>query len=316
MQTVRGGPPTALPTALTAAGRLLRLSHAPHKGRGWRKKWHVAVLACSTAVVPARLPACLPAGTCAQQCGAAAACNPLCVGAVRRLGPRRSPAVLQQQHLFSVYVHARPTLKDYKEPSIFAGRLIPDRAVGAAALAVCLQPPAHSARMLPSPLAASRQPPCCSQGAHACLTSLPCRRLPCSHRRSPSPARTRPRLQPSACWRQRCWTRATPGSSSLTMPQVGGQPGACWPPRGRAPLQRPLSALVWIGGFRRSPNSPCHVALRRLPSRSAAVPPHALLQPADERGAQPHRRLPPQGATRVACVLVWSSGDLHPVQGC
>lgn len=67
---------------------------------------------------------------CVQRCGRAAACNPLCLEALRQqLGPSRSTAVLQQQHLFSVYVHARPTLKDYKEPSAFAGRLIPDRAI-------------------------------------------------------------------------------------------------------------------------------------------------------------------------------------------
>ncbi|KAL4855995.1 hypothetical protein ACK3TF_003440 [Chlorella vulgaris] len=45
----------------------------------------------------------------------------------RRLGRGRSPAVLGQQHLFSLYVHARPTLKDYPEGSAFRGRLIPDR---------------------------------------------------------------------------------------------------------------------------------------------------------------------------------------------
>ncbi|KAL4433936.1 hypothetical protein ABPG75_000377 [Micractinium tetrahymenae] len=67
---------------------------------------------------------------CMQQCGRAAACNPLCLEALRQQqGSSRSTAVLQQQHLFSVYVHARPTLKDYKEPSVFAGRLIPDRAI-------------------------------------------------------------------------------------------------------------------------------------------------------------------------------------------
>ena len=41
----------------------------------------------------------------------------------------RSWPVLQQQHLFTVYVHARPTLKDYDEESVFGGRLIPDRIV-------------------------------------------------------------------------------------------------------------------------------------------------------------------------------------------
>lgn len=77
---------------------------------------------------PARLRA--AGDACVQRCGRAAACNPLCLEALRQqLGPSRSTAVLQQQHLFSVYVHARPTLKDYKEPSAFAGRLIPDRAV-------------------------------------------------------------------------------------------------------------------------------------------------------------------------------------------
>ncbi|EFN57293.1 hypothetical protein CHLNCDRAFT_143889 [Chlorella variabilis] len=76
------------------------------------------------------LKQCDAAGTCARQCGAAAACNPLCVDALRRrLGPGRSPSVLAQQHLFSVYVHARPTLKDYPEGLVFQGRLIPDRIV-------------------------------------------------------------------------------------------------------------------------------------------------------------------------------------------
>ena len=80
------------------------------------------------------------AGACVQQCGRAAACNPLCVDALqRRLGPDRSPAVLQQQHLFTVYVHARPTLKDYAEGTVFGGRLIPDRIVSLL-LPGCLPP--------------------------------------------------------------------------------------------------------------------------------------------------------------------------------
>ena len=65
-----------------------------------------------------------------RRCGAAAACNPLCVAAVQEeLSPKRSEAVLAQQHLFSVYVHARAAYKDYPEGSVFQGRLIPDRAV-------------------------------------------------------------------------------------------------------------------------------------------------------------------------------------------
>lgn len=77
------------------------------------------------------LKQCDDAGACVQQCGRAAACNPLCVDALRRRhGPGRSASVLQQQHLFSLYVHARPTLKDYKEPSVFEGRLIPERTTG------------------------------------------------------------------------------------------------------------------------------------------------------------------------------------------
>lgn len=81
------------------------------------------------------LPAVCRAGDCARRCGAAAACNPLCVAAVQdELSPKRSAAVLQQQHLFSVYVHARAAYKDYPEGSVFQGRLIPDRAVGAVVL--------------------------------------------------------------------------------------------------------------------------------------------------------------------------------------
>lgn len=70
------------------------------------------------------------AADCTRRCGAAAACNPLCVAAVQEeLSPARSAAVLQQQHLFSLYVHARAHFKDYPEDSVFQGRLIPDRAV-------------------------------------------------------------------------------------------------------------------------------------------------------------------------------------------
>lgn len=70
------------------------------------------------------------AGDCVRRCGAAAACNPLCVAAVQEeLSPKRSEAVLAQQHLFSVYVHARAAYKDYPEGSVFQGRLIPDRVV-------------------------------------------------------------------------------------------------------------------------------------------------------------------------------------------
>ncbi|PRW58041.1 Transcription initiation factor TFIID subunit 13 [Chlorella sorokiniana] len=75
------------------------------------------------------LQQCDASGDCVRRCGAEAACNPLCVAAVQEeLSPKRSTAVLQQQHLFSVYVHARPAYKDYPEGSVFQGRLIPDRA--------------------------------------------------------------------------------------------------------------------------------------------------------------------------------------------
>jgi hypothetical protein len=96
-----------------------------------------------------------------RRCGGAAACNPLCVDALQQqLGAGRSAAVLARQHLFSVYVHARPTLKDYPEGSIFHGRLIPDRAV-------------RAAFVQPSP----RAPACAAPAAAARLPS-PCR--PCS----------------------------------------------------------------------------------------------------------------------------------------
>lgn len=49
------------------------------------------------------------------------------------------------------------------------------------------------------------------------------------------------------------------------------------------------------------PHMPPFLPPPAAPSRSAAVPPHPLLQPADERGAQPHRRLPPQGGRGAGC---------------
>ena len=106
-------------------------------GRMSQPSWLAHFCSCMTSapcacIFTTCLPAVCRAGDCARRCGAAAACNPLCVATVQdELSPKRSAAVLQQQHLFSVYVHARAAYKDYPEGSVFQGRLIPDRAVRA-----------------------------------------------------------------------------------------------------------------------------------------------------------------------------------------
>eukprot|EP00887_Chlorella_sp_A99_P003649 scaffold7.g3649.t1 len=88
------------------------------------------------------LTQCDGSGKCQSRCGPTAACNPVCLAELRRRYGRargashngssgasasNSSNVVEQQSLFSVYVHAPPAFAGYANDSIFASRIIASR---------------------------------------------------------------------------------------------------------------------------------------------------------------------------------------------
>lgn len=84
-----------------------------------------------------------------------------------------------------MYVHARPTLKDYKEPSVFAGRLIPDRTVGPSPTLLQGKGGLSCSACVPSKLRAWPLHPCQAPASLGMQARCPSPRCRCEQPRGP-----------------------------------------------------------------------------------------------------------------------------------